>query len=95
MSVPIIVGMIAYIAAAILLISFVVTEIKHRRKSKEQMRYFEELYRKCIDIHGLAFAQKIYNGCRNPLWIGMDNVIAVFEHHCGIENELSKKIRER
>ena len=34
-----------------------------------------------IEKHGLAFAQKVYDGCRNT-WIGMDNLIAVFEHHC-------------
>lgn len=70
------------IAVAILLISIIVIEVKDRKKSKAQMRRFEELYRKCIEMHGLAFAQKLYDGCRNPLWIGMDNVIKVFEHHC-------------
>lgn len=72
------------VGVGILLILLIIIDIVEGRKSKKQIKYFEELYKKCIEMHGLAFAQKLYDGCRRPLWIGMDNVIKVFEHHCEI-----------
>ena len=70
----------------------VVADIVHSIKLKEQQKRFAEVYQMCIDKHGLEFAKKVYDGCTKPLWIGMDKMIAVFEHHCGIKNELSRKL---
>ena len=55
-------------------------------KTRKQLKYFGELYGKCIQIHGLEFSQRLYDGCRYP-WIGMEKMIAVFEHHCGLEGK--------
>lgn len=73
-----------------LLICFIAMDIADLRKTKEQIEYLKELYKKCIEMHGLKFAQKLYDGCREPLWIGLENTIMVFEHHCGINSNKSK-----
>ena len=70
----------------------IVSDIVSRKKRKEQQERFAEVYKMCVDKHGLEFARKVYDSCTKPLWIGMDKMIVVFEHHCGIENELSMNL---
>lgn len=77
------------IVMVILLIAIVIIDIKRGIESKKQQERFAKLYKMCIEKHGLAFAKMVYEGCTKPLWIGMDNIISVFEHHCGIQNKLS------
>jgi hypothetical protein len=72
------------VGVTILLIAIIAIDVIEGKKTKSQMKRFEELYKKCIKMHGLAFAQKLYDACRNPLWIGLEKTIAVFEHHCDI-----------
>ena len=89
-SLPILVTLAMFalpVGVGILLISIIIIDIVEGRKSKKQIKYFEELYKKCIEMHGLAFAQKLYDCCREPLWIGLEKTIAVFEHHCGALTE--------
>lgn len=79
------------VGVALLLAIIIAMDVVDGIKFRKQKQRFFELYGMCIEKHGLSFAQKVYEGCRNP-WIGMDKMIAVFEHHCGIKNELSKKL---
>ena len=74
------------VGVCILLISIIAIDVIEGKNSKTQMKRFEKLYKKCVEIHGLVFAQKLYDMCRDP-WIGINNVIAVFEHHCGAITE--------
>jgi hypothetical protein len=80
------------VGVAILLIVLITMDIIEGRKTKLQLKRFEELYKKCIEMHGLPFANKLYDCCRHPLWIGLEKTIAVFEHHCGIQNDLSQNL---
>ena len=73
------------VGVGILLIAIIVIDIVEGRKTKKQMARFKELYSMCIEKHGLDFAQKLYNACREP-WIGIENVLKVFEHHCYIKS---------
>ena len=73
------------VGISILLAILVITDIVEGRKSKKQMVRFKELYQACINKHGIEFAKKLYDACLEP-WIGMDNVIKVFEHHCNANN---------
>lgn len=80
------------IAIGLFLAIIVVIDIVDNVKFKKQSKRFGELYQMCIQKHGLAFAQKVYSGCTRPVWIGMDKMISVFEHHCGVKNESCNKL---
>jgi hypothetical protein len=75
------------VVVTILLTSIIVIDIIEGKKTKSQLKRFEELYKKCIEMHGLTFAKKLYDACNEPLWIGTEKMIAVFEHHCGVASE--------
>lgn len=74
------------IGVAILLIILIVTDIVEGRKTKKQLAYFEELYKRCIKIYGVKFSQQLYDACREP-WIGLAKTISVFEYHCKTTKE--------
>lgn len=50
--------------------------VRHTR----QLRRFKELYKKCVEMHGLSFARELADACDEP-WMCLEYACKVFEKY--------------